>query len=318
MLALPARALLCYADPSPTMLSNLKRFRRFAAPVVVLATVAFFIYFFATHQKVRDTLAHTNPWVLLEIGVLYGLLTLCLVWVYDATLRLCGKRLPFKEQFLLTSYSTIANFFGPLQSGPGVRAAYLKQKHGVNLRDYTQASLLYYAMFSTISALFILVGSGKYWPLASALVVLVAVGSTTVVWFARKQFTRRYGEGLHFAPRLSAELFVATLVQLTVWSVIFYVELSAIHSGAKLTQAIAYGGTANFAVFVAMTPGAIGFREAFLGFSQRVHGINLNGILAANLLDRAVYVAFLGTLFLVVLAFHAGDRFRVKKSISES
>jgi uncharacterized membrane protein YbhN (UPF0104 family) len=294
------------------MMSKLKRFRRFAGPVVILATVAFFVYFFATHQKVRDTLAQTNPWVLLEIGVLYGLFILCLVWVYDVTLRLCGQRLPFKEQFLLTSYSTIANFFGPLQSGPGVRAAYLKQKHKVNLRDYAQASLLYYAMYATISALFILMGSGRYRPLATALVVLVAIGSSAVVWFARRQFARRYDTSLSFAPRLSLELFVATLVQLAVWSVIFYVELSAIHTGVKPTQAVAYGGTANFAVFVAMTPGAIGFREAFLAFSHRVHGISLNGILAANLLDRAVYVAFLGVLFLIVLGYHADRRFRVK------
>jgi uncharacterized membrane protein YbhN (UPF0104 family) len=115
-------------------------------------------------------------------------------------------------------------------------------------------------------------------------------------------------------PKLIAELFIATVVQLGVWALIFYVELSAIHTGAKPTQAIAYGGAANFAVFVAMTPGAIGFREAFLTFSQQLHHINTSQILAASVIDRAIYVVFLGLLFVLVLAMHADRRFRVKPS----
>jgi uncharacterized membrane protein YbhN (UPF0104 family) len=296
------------------MLGKIKLFRKVAAPVVVVLTLGLFVYFFVTNPAIRHTLASTNAWTILVIAALYGLLTLCLVWVYDVTLRLCGKRLDFKENFQLTCYSSIANFFGPLQSGPGVRAAYLKQKHQVKLRDYTLASLVYYAMFASVSAVFLLIGSGRYWPLAAVFLICVIGGSGTVVWLAKRQFTRKYESSLALRPRLLIELFVATLLQLFVWAIIFYVELSAIHTGASLTQAVAYGGAANFAVFVALTPGAIGFREAFLAFTQRLHGIDTTNIVSASLIDRAVYVAFLGLLFVLILGLHADRRFRVKPS----
>jgi len=76
-----------------------------------------------------------------------------LVAITGVTLAICGKRMGLKENFMLTSYSSIANFFGPLQSGPGVRAVYLKAKHQVRLRDYTLASLLSLGLFAFFSAL---------------------------------------------------------------------------------------------------------------------------------------------------------------------
>jgi hypothetical protein len=74
-------------------------------------------------------------------------------------------------------------------------------------------------------------------------------------------------------------------------------------------QAVVYGGAANFSLFVALTPGAIGFREAFLEFSRQLHHIPTSGILAASVIDRSVYVAFLGLLFLMTVGLHVGDRF---------
>lgn len=290
---------------------NTKRLKTIASPLLVVAFLAVFIYFFVSHPKLRHALAATNPWVLFLVGALYALFVLCLVWVYDATLALCGKRLAWRENFLLTCYSTIVNFFGPLQSGPGVRAVYLKQKHGIKLRDYTVASLTYYAMYAIISALFLLSASGTYWPLGLLATGCVAAGSIGIVVLVQRRFARSESElRLVVTPQTLGGLGLATLCQLLLVALIFYVELHAIHVPASWRQAIAYGGAANFALFVALTPGAIGFREAFLAFSERLHHISTANILAASLIDRAVYVALLGLLFLVVLALHADRRFR--------
>ncbi len=299
------------------MLRGLKKFRPYLAPLLVVATLAFFIYFFTTHAAIRQALVHTSPWVLLEIGALYGVFIVCLAWVYDLTLRLCGHHLGTKENLLLTCYSTIANFFGPLQSGPGVRAVYLKQKHRVNISDYTLATLFYYACYAVISAIFILIGSGKLWPWALVMTVGVTAFSASVVLLAHKRFIKKSKTmKLNFTPKIMALLFIATIVQLSIVALIFYTELHAIGAKPSATQAIAYGGAANFALFVALTPGAIGFREAFLTFSQQIHHINTAHILAASVIDRAVYVVFLGMLFLLVLAMHADRRFRVKPTPS--
>ena len=70
---------------------------------------------------------------------------------------------------------------------------------------------------------------------------------------------------------------------------------------------------ANFALFVSLTPGAIGIREAFLVFSQDLHHIPNDIIVAANVLDRAVYILFLGLLFIIVLLMHAGSKLQLQK-----
>jgi uncharacterized membrane protein YbhN (UPF0104 family) len=64
-------------------------------------------------------------------------------------------------------------------------------------------------------------------------------------------------------------------------------------------------------MFAALTPGAIGIREAFLVFTQNLHHISSSTIVAANILDRAIYLVFLGLLFLLVVSTHAKDKLRV-------
>lgn len=294
---------------------------RKAIPIALIAvTVVLFAYLFAKHPEYRHTLASTNPWLLLLIGLLYAILILCYNWVYAATLRLCGEQLGSRENILLTCYSTIVNFFGPLQSGPGVRAAYVKQKRQVKIRDYTLATFVYYSMYAVVSALFILVGSGRHWPLALGLAFAVTAGCSAILYVAHKRLAKPgQKSAFHVTPGLLTTLLIATVCQLSLVALIYYVELRAVHTGASLMQAVVYGGAANFSLFVSLTPGAIGFREAFLEFSRQLHHIPTAGILAASVIDRSVYVAFLGLLFLLTVGMHLGDRFqKASKAAAET
>ena len=85
---------------------------------------------------------------------------------------------------------------------------------------------------------------------------------------------------------------------------IYYVELTAVAPGVSVSQAVIYTGAANFALFVSLTPGAIGFRESFLLFTERLHGIDAGTIVAANTLDRAVYIVFLVVIAAAILLTH--------------
>lgn len=285
---------------------------------IVIVTATLFVYLFAKHPEYRHTLTSTNPWVLVLIAGLYGILLLCWNWVYSATLQLCGKSLPRRENLMLTGYSTIVNFFGPLQSGPGVRAAYVKQRAKVKYRDYTLATFVYYAMYAITSALLLLVGSGRHWPVALALFICVTIGSGGVVYLANKRFAKPgSGSAFHPTPALLVQLLAATICQLIATILIYYVELRAVHTGASIYQAITYGSAANFALFVSLTPGAIGFREAFLEFSRQLHHIPTSGIVAASVVDRSVFVVFLGILFIATLGMHVGERFKKATEVAE-
>jgi uncharacterized membrane protein YbhN (UPF0104 family) len=110
----------------------------------------------------------------------------------------------------------------------------------------------------------------------------------------------------------------ATAFQVLTQAVIFFIELRQVDQAVTVAQAFSYTGAANFAVFVSLTPGAIGIREAFLVFSQNIHGISNTIMVAANVIDRAVYLLFLGVLFGLVVGLHAKDKLRIKQYLGQA
>lgn len=231
--------------------------------------------------------------------------------VYNATLRLCGEPLKQKENLQLTIYSTLANFFLPLQSGPGVRAAYVKRKYKIPISSYLLSSLVYYGIYAVISAGFLFIGS-KYWWLAIPAVIAAALFSLLVINLAKNRFQKKNPQlNLDLNKSNILRLTLVTLGQIATQALIYGLELHSIHQHATLRRDLSYTGAANFALFVALTPGAIGFREAFLEFSKSLHHFSTAAILAANVIDRGVFIFFLGLMFLLMLATHAKERLKL-------
>lgn len=278
--------------------------------LVLSLTVAVFVLFFVQHPQYWQDLKQVNPWWIVAVVALNIPMIGLLVLIYDATVRLCGKRLGWQENFLLTSYSSIINFFGPLQSGPGVRAAYLKSRHQVRLRDYTLATLMYYGMFAFFSAIFLLAGNRPWWQTVLAAAAVAGFSALVIRRFIKRD--KQAGDSqFHLHRGLVTKLFVVTFLQVLLTAITYFVELRAINPHIAWGQAVSYAGAANFALFVSLTPDAIGFREAFLVFSQNLHHVSTADIFSANVIDRASYAIFLGLLFIVVLLMHAKSRLRL-------
>ena len=276
-----------------------------AAIVILAATIAAFIYYFSTHPAVRQQLHRTSPAILLLILLLYFGTIVALALVNAGTLRLCRINMRTSEGLLLASYSAVVNFFGPLQSGPAFRAVYLKKKYGLGLKNYTVATFMYYFFFAVFSGLLLLSGLLKWW-----LIFLVLLGVVVIIGLRRDgRFSSRFKNlnpaGLYY-------LAGASLLQVSLLVAINYTELRSVAPGTHLSQAVIYSGAANFALFVSLTPGAIGFRESFLVFSQRLHHIGNSTIVAASILDRAMYIVLLLTMALFILATHARRRLTIK------
>lgn len=276
--------------------------RLIAGTIVLTATIGAFVYYFVQHPSVREQLRQTS---LLTLGVLlflYVIFVGCLALMNSATLRLCRAHLAAKESLLLTMYSSIVNFFGPLQSGPAFRAVYVKKKHQVKLRNYTAATVAYYLFYAFFSGIFLLSGLLHWW-----LAVIIAAGLLVLTGLSKSRlpFVNRFRQ-----LDLSAWYWLAgaTLLQVCVLAVIYFVEIHSVMPDVTVGQVIVYTGAANFALFVSLTPGAIGFRESFLVFSQQLHHIDTATIIVANTIDRAVYVLLLSILMVVIIATHARDR----------
>jgi uncharacterized membrane protein YbhN (UPF0104 family) len=279
--------------------------------LILAATIVIFIRYAATHPELLRELGDTNPVLLVSLLLLYIVWFLALVVILRISLRLYGKTMSKQENLLLNAYSSLVNFFGPGQSGPAFRGIYLKKRVGLNLKSYIFATLLYYGFYAVLSAFLLFVGSRPWWQTV-LLMIAAAAGSVVVIrWYGKKSHIRDE-PGINLINL--GWLFAATAAQMVVQVAIFYAELRSIDTNISFAQALTYTGAANFALFAALTPGAIGIREAFLVFSQNLHHIGNAVIVAANVIDRAVYLVFLGLLFVLVLSLHAKDKLRLNKT----
>lgn len=278
-----------------------KRHKRPLAIVVLVTTFGLLGWYLAVNPQVLDRLVQTNPWTLLGLFVLYGVVVATNVYMVYASVKLCRKHLSLKNSAFLSVYSSIVNFFGPLQSGPGVRAVYLKTKLGLKIRNYTLAMLFYYFLFAAISS------SLLFATTVPVLSVLGVVAGTVLVAYG----ARRFGFSSH--TLVIVGIYIATVIQVVVTALIYHLELHATGNPVSFLQSLSYAGSANLALFVSLTPGAIGIRETFLLFTQSLHGVSTSAIVAAGILDRAFYVVFLVLLFVGSSAFHVRDALQLKK-----
>lgn len=227
----------------------------------------------------------------------------------QAALRICKMTLPFAENLLLNAYSTLVNFFVPGQGGLALRGVYLKKKHNLRLRNYVLSVMVYYACYALVSAFLLLVTSRPWWQTIVG-VIIVGLGSLLGLrWYARRSTDKL--DKLEISSLTISYMLGATIIQAIIQITIYMVELHTVNPHIKLSQAITYTGAANFALFVALTPGAIGIRESFLLFSERLHHVSTANVVAASLIDRAVFLVFLGLLFIFTLSIHAKNRLQI-------
>lgn len=283
------------------------RLRTVAGVVILVATVLLFVQYGRTHPGTFAQIKQLSLPVLVLILTLYVVFITTNAIILFINVQMCSHRIKLSDGLLLTAYSTLVNFFGPLQSGPGFRAVYVKKKFGISLKSFGIASLFYYGFYAIFSLCFLLMGFTQTW---LALLALLVVGGCTLVFIRKRLRTPEARSLIH--PKLIAGVAAVTILQVFIISLIYFTELRTLDPSITFRQAIIYTGAANFGMFVSLTPGAIGIRESFLLFAERLHHIPESTVLAASLMDRAIYFVLLGGLLVLISVFHVGKRLSVK------
>lgn len=280
-------------------------FKKYVALFVLLFTAFLFAYYIAKNPQLLTSVKNTSIVTILILLLAYsgGVLTNAAILFWS--IQICNRTINRFEALLLTGYSSLVNFFGPLQSGPGFRAIYLKRKYGLSIKSYGVATLIYYGAFGIISL--VMVGYGLQPKLALSALLILLIG----IIIGSIYIKNNYSELVKHPIQIS-KIFAMTFFQILITTLLYYVELKTVNKNISLSQAFIYTGAANLSLYVALTPGAIGFRETFLLFSQRLHHIDTHDILAANVIDRAVYFIFLGLLFAITASFHFKEKYSVK------
>ena len=275
---------------------------------VLVLTAGAFIYYINRHPEIIRQLRDISPLVLVVLLGMYAVAFLAYVAITRLSLLLFNKTLSKQENLLFNAYSSLINFFGPGQSGPAFRAVYLKKRHDLSLKRYALTGLIYYGFFAVLSVAMAFAGSRPWW---QTLLVSVAVAGASFVFIRR--YRARLGAAAHINTKLIGLIGVMTAVQILMQVFIFAIELRSVSGQISWGQIVSYTGVANLSLFVSITPGGIGIREAFLLFSEQLHHIGSATVVAASVIDRGTYLLFLGILFVLVITMHAKDKLHISK-----
>jgi len=280
----------------------LKKIRQFLSVFLLLLGVSYASFYIYNHRALFKPLGHTNIYTLISVYVLNIVMFFVLVLVLIATLVLCGLKINIIENIKLNAHSMIVNFFIPGQGGPAYRGAYLYKIHNLKVKKYILATLIYYGIYALISFLFLFMFNLTIWQTLLIALFILLISYLVIKRFTKTSHLKTRDLTINF--KTIGLLFIATLIQLIIQAVIYGVELHTINSKIHLTQVITYTGAANLALFVSLTPAAIGIRESFLIFSKKLHHISTANIISANIIDRSVFIVFLLTLAGSISIYH--------------
>lgn len=272
--------------------------------LIILATLGAAVYYFLKHHDLVTNLKHVSPLVGIEVLGLYIVKLVVLILVFYATMRLVDTKLNLKENGYINAYSLFMNFFVPGQTGPAYRGYYMKKHHKLRYLDYTLATIFYYMIYGTLSVIFVVTGSQPYYYTIPIIIIVISIAATALWVYMRKHQKAR----IDLAVKNVLFLVIATLSQLIIQSIIFFIEIHNAGSHASIGQVVTYTGTAELAVFAALTPGAIGIREGLLVLTEKLNHISSSTIVLANVIDRSVYIIFLLVLGLAILLLKVKER----------
>lgn len=235
-----------------------------------------------------------------------------------------GIDLRFSEHFSISVMTSFGNLFLPMKGGAGIRAVYLKSRHGLDYSYFLSglgANYLIILCVSSVAALAcltLLYLSAGAFNLAITLVFLsVAAMSLWAIVFPAPGFSwvptgwLREQAGLVMSGwriirkdnKAVIRLYCLGALNLLIGFVATWLEFSAFGmkdahgNGIGFLQAAIFSSIGSMSVIISVTPSALGIRETLLMFCSRFLGITPAQALAVSLLDRSVNALLICLLF---------------------
>jgi len=235
-----------------------------------------------------------------------------------------GIRLGFSEYFSISVLTSFGNVFLPMKGGAGFKAVYLKSKYNYDYSYFIAGLAGNYLVCFNVTALTALAGMALYWwgtgyfnmP-AAAVFIAIAVASFWVIFYPPRAFdwiplrwAREQANQVLFgwntvrkSGKTVAHLFILAATNMCISSVMCWLEFAAFGmkdaQGAPIgiAQSAVFSTIGSLAVFVWLTPAALGVKESLLMFCSDILGISPAQALTASLLDRTVNFLLLALLF---------------------
>jgi uncharacterized membrane protein YbhN (UPF0104 family) len=260
------------------------------------------------------------------------MLCLTLLWVpYEAIpgwrtklfLEHYGANLSFIEWFGLSVITDMANWILPFQGGIVPTAMYLKRQHNLPYTQYVSIMVGSYVLFFLSSSVMGLVVTGLvYWiygkvsPVALLFFSCILLGTLLFLMVSPKlppsrfklaEYARSVLEGwTELKNDRSLVISISAIFSLgsILTSLIFFISYRALSLDVDFLPTMVLGLISGYAIFIKLTPGNLGIREAIVALTSEMIGTGFHEGFAAAVLFRGInllLIVIFGPLFSYLL-----------------
>jgi uncharacterized membrane protein YbhN (UPF0104 family) len=275
--------------------------------VVGTAVLVGFIYYLVDRRSELDEILEASLGDLVVLALLVGV-TLTINVVQNLLLiRRLDVSLRWSESFVLTLATNFGNYL-PVRAGTLIVAHYLKVVHGLSYARFgslfgIRILLTFIAIGSsgTIATLLVWANHGRLSLVLFGTFTTLAASATLILVSPLPERRERSGrvrraleeasEGairLRTAPALGAFVLVTNLLQQATLVARFYFGTRALGNSPPLEHLILLAPVASLASLTALTPGALGLREAAMGAATYAIGATFTSGMLVGTLDRSV------------------------------
>lgn len=283
--------------------------RKLSILISILVVAVFAGYSYRHIQEFKPLLEINPAYLLALFGCNLGVLAANALFI-QLTLLPYEKFIKFKESLFLSTLSSVGNFFAPAGGGFGLRAIYLKQRHDLSYSDFVSTLSGNYILvflvnsFCALGAMFflrqhsaqtaypilIILFSGLFLTSLALTLFRVPAGLFRPLGKLGKKI-ELVVDGWH---KISANRFLVVrllgliLLNLLISVLNFWLIIHALNLHVGVAALLFFSVLGSLSLFVNITPGNIGIKEAIYLFSSAVIGFSTSQILQIALVDRGV------------------------------
>jgi uncharacterized membrane protein YbhN (UPF0104 family) len=274
---------------------------------LLLVFVAWTAWYVSTHQReFIEALELFEPKTLALLCLMVFVTYLANGEILRWAMKLHGIKVPLLENLALTFCTAAANYFFPFKGAAGIRALYLKSRHGLNFTDFfSQIVLVGFitVMVSSLAALISLAHlDAKGANLALTLYFSAAfILSFALIFLGRLKLPLKILQNLShswigvFNGPIIIRIVLLDVLYFFSWAGANWVALKAFGLSLGFFEAIFYAAGQIHSLLINLTPAGLGLMEAFSVFAGSLMGLTPAEALVAQGLFR---VAAFGTLVL--------------------
>lgn len=278
---------------------------------LTILVVSAFAYYFFSNRDSFAVLKTVSIVALISIGLIELLIIATNALYLKISLNIYERNGRWKDLFFATFKSSVINFFAFFQAGIGYRAYFMKKNYKISYKGFTSILVMNYWALMMVSCLFGIVGLllQEQSLVSKDLIVPSLLLSTTLIlmillvalpgtlakitsYFKVSKLQSYIHQFQSHRTYWPSFIKIAT-AQYILSFLITVVLLKSIGADPTLEGVLVYAAVAQFSIFIALTPSAIGIKEGLLIATQDAMSVSTEQIVVAATLERVVYFVIL-------------------------